>query len=68
MKQIMYVTLNGLMCVLNKPNDIPSAAKVSITVLKIYLRVTPLTTDITSLNYNTKFNDRTSNINWTQHS
>ena len=45
----------------NFPNDISSCAIDNVSVHTDYLRVTQLTTDTTPLNYNTKFNDRTSN-------
>ena len=45
----------------NIPNYISSAAVGTVSVHKDYVRVTSLTTDTTSLNYNTKFHDRTSN-------
>ena len=44
----------------NIPHDISSAAIATVSAHKYYLRKTPLKTDTSPLNYNTKFNDRTS--------
>ena len=45
----------------NISNDISSAAIATVSEHKDSLRVIPLTTDNTPLNYNKTFNDRTSN-------
>ena len=58
----MYGTHNGLILLFcNIPNNFSSAAIATISLQRDYIRVTPLTTDTTPLNYNTIFSDRTIN-------
>ena len=61
MKKFMYGFLICLMFFFQIPNDISSAAIATISKHRDYLRVTRLTTNTISLNYNAIFDNRASN-------